>query len=417
MDRGVALPAIWRDRDLAFLVSGEFASQMGSQVLFLLLPWLALARTGDAALAGLAVSAYGLPNALLGLLLGPFVDRAKASRILVASAWLMGLALGGLLALTLAGGLTPARLVGASFVLGCLAAPSRGAVGALVPRLVEARAAREGRALERKELDEANALASGILRASLVVGPALGGALIAWLGPEKPLGVASLGLLVGGALYLFVREARPPRAAKPNLARELGEGLRHLVGEPFVLRVAAFVFVFDATFNAALDIALPAYVQTAFGDARVLGFAASAFGAGALAGALFYKPLGEGKFHGAWLALRLAPAPVVFALPMLTPSPWPLYVGMLAAGVLIQPLNIVLASRMQARTPPEKRGRVLSAFYAASALAVPLAVFASGQLVARFGARAVLAGLALVAALAAVPFLLSRVVQRELANA
>ena len=114
--------------------------------------------------------------------------------------------------------------------------------------------------------DVANAVAlnSAVFNGARIVGPAIGGVLIALLGTALCLILNGLsyGAVVIGLLAMRDSELRPaPRLAVPRsvtaVRDNLGEGLRYVWNTPVVLlaiAVIAFVSTFGMNFNVVLPV-------------------------------------------------------------------------------------------------------------------------------------------------------------------
>src|SRR2546427_264126 len=255
-----------RHRDFRLLFIGRFVSYFGSMVTTVAFPFQVYQLTHSVLLVGLlGVLEFGaiLIFAFVG---GALADaRDRRSMVLLAEAGLMGCSL------LLAGNAAlPHPQVWLLFAVatawGVLDALQRPSLDAMLPRLVE-----------KKELAAAAAL--GSIRSTLgqILGPALGGVLVAAFGLSVTYLVDVGTFLVGLACLTLMRAVPPPvDAERPSLRRVI-EGLRYarsrqeLIGTYVVDMVAMFFGMPLALF--------PAIAQN-LGGARVLGllYAAPAVG-------------------------------------------------------------------------------------------------------------------------------------------
>ena len=255
-----------RHRDFRLLFIGRFVSFFGSMITTVAFPYQVYQLTHSVLLVGvLGVLEFGaiLAVAFVG---GALADaRDRRSMVLLSEASLM------VCSLLLAGNAILAHpqvwlLFGVTIAWGALDAIQRPSLDAMLPRLVD-----------RNELTAAAAL--GSIRSTLgqIVGPALGGVLIAVIGLPLTY-MVDVATFVVGLTCLWLMKAVPPPvdAERPSIRRVI-EGLRYarsrqeLLGTYFVDMIAMFFGMPMALF--------PAIAQT-LGGARVLGllYAAPAVG-------------------------------------------------------------------------------------------------------------------------------------------
>jgi MFS family permease len=255
-----------RHRDFRLLFIGRFVSFFGSMISFVAVPYQTYQLTHSVLLVGLlGVLEFGaiLAVAFLGGALADAQDRRRM--VLLSEAGLM------VCSLLLAGNAALGRpqvwlLFAVSTAWGALDALQRPSLDAMLPRLVE-----------RDELAAAAAL--GGIRGTLgqIVGPALGGVLVAAVGLPVTYLVDVATFVVGLACLGLMRAVPPPvDAERPSLRRVL-EGLRYarsrqeLLGTYFVDMIAMFFGMPMALFPA---------VAQGLGGPKVLGllYAAPAVG-------------------------------------------------------------------------------------------------------------------------------------------
>ena len=130
---------------------------------------------------------------------------------------------------------------------------------------------------------QANSLLEGGFSAAGLIGPALAGILIPFLGAPNVLYIDAATYLVAFLLVLlFVPRPKP-------LDQEAGggllEGLRFVARDSFMGALVLVIVVFGF-FSSALSAALPAHAYLDFGSPRIAGLFYSALGAGALVGTI-----------------------------------------------------------------------------------------------------------------------------------
>jgi MFS family permease len=340
-------------RDLRLLTLGNLVTGFGTQAALVALPYQIYLETRSAFLTGLLGAVELVPLVAMALLGGAFADRHDRRRLLLLDQIALVATAAALAALTLAGD-PPIPLL---YLLGGLTA-GFGAVqnvtrSAIVPNLVEP-----------ERLPSALALNFGLMQVTMVVGPGLGGLLIAAYGVGAAYvvdGVSCLAMVAAAALM----RPQPPQtdadAPAATVLRSIAEGLR------FVRRNRAL------TGSFAIDL-----MAMTFGMPRALFavLAVSVYGAGAAGTGLLYAAVSVGATVAAlttgWLAhARRLGLIVVWAVSVwgaaialagLMPSLWPA-AGLLAVAGAADSVSAVCRSTInQTITPDHMRGRMSSTF-------------------------------------------------------
>jgi predicted MFS family arabinose efflux permease len=216
------------------------ASNVGSWMHLVSAGWLMTSLTTSAALVALLQSANSLPSFLLGLPGGAMADVYDRRRLIL---WTQGVqllvaALIGVLTIT--GAVTPWALLGLTALLGAGMTLGLPAYAAITPDLVPAR-----------QLPAAISLNSVTITASLAVGPALGGVLVAWVGPGPVflLNAASF-VAVLAAVWTWRQPSRVSTLPPEHVLSATRTGLRYVVNAPefvaVLVRAIAFVTAFSA---------------------------------------------------------------------------------------------------------------------------------------------------------------------------
>lgn len=310
------------------LAGSNLAAQSAEQITLAAAPIVAVlafgAREGETGLLQIALT---LPFLLFAIPAGLLADRVSRQGLMVGAESLRALALLATLALLQAGLLNWQLLALLGFVGACGTVAYSVATPTLVPALVPA--ALLGRANARIELGRTLAFAGG---------PALGGALVGWIGAGPAFAAAAALSLMAAALLAGGRE--PPRSpsAGPPSPRSLSAGhpLRDVAdGIAFVARHAVLrpVLVTQLVFNTAFFVIFAVFVPYAIRhlglSASGVGVTLSVFGVGMVIGALlapmmlrrvpFGVVIGVGPVSGLLASLAMAltiwvPTPLLAAL-------------------------------------------------------------------------------------------------------
>ena len=188
-----------RHRDFRLLFIGQVTSNVGDACYAVALPWYVLASHGGAVLLGTVLAAYGIPRTALIAFGGYASDRWRPQTVMLLTDITRAIVIG---ALALAAALGPARagvLVPLAVVIGAGEGLFLPASFSIVPSL-----------LTGDDLGPGNALSSSGTQLATLIGPAVGGALVAIAGPSFAFALDAATFAVS-ALTLYAMRA--PHAA------------------------------------------------------------------------------------------------------------------------------------------------------------------------------------------------------------
>jgi len=393
--RAFASLRMHRNYRLYFL--GQAVSQSGTWIDKVAQAWLVLALTHSAFAVGVLAACQFVPFSVLGLMAGVIVDRLDTWRTvivtqairMVIAATLAGVVLAGVVQVWMV--YTLAVLTGIVLVLD---APSR---QQLTFKMVG-----------RDELPNAVALNSSLFNAARIVGPGIGGLLIAafGVGPAFAINAASFVAVLGGLLLMDTSKlvAFAPREHLPTLFASLREGISYARESPHV-RLVLTMLVAISTIAMNFNVLLPVLAgRTLDSGPGVFGLIAACFGAGALVGGLLSAALSRAS----WKAIVAGAGGLGLTELVLAPqhSLGPAVVLLFIAGVCFTLYTANSNAVLQLRAPDHLRGRVIGFYYFAFNGLAPLGGILTGWLAATGGtelAFAVAGAVTAVVAIAAVP--------------
>lgn len=256
-----------RHKDFAILWVGFVVSHVGDFAQVLAQSWLVVDLTRSAAKVAAVAFAQAVPRFLVTLLAGVLVDRVDRRRLLLITQCLAALQSAVFLALLLAGRVTYPRVLALAFALGFLDALNLTARQTVMPSLVP-----------RALLPRAVALQALGVNVTQIVGPSLGGVLLAAAGVKACLlfNVVTFTVLVG--TLLAAKIPSPPPSAGRRVGDDLREGLRYLIERPALYVPLAMAYALGLLAMPVTRL-LPLYARAVLG-ARALGFGALAAAAG-----------------------------------------------------------------------------------------------------------------------------------------
>lgn len=342
--------------------------------------WLMATLTASPLVISLVQSATTLPVVLLALVAGALADVVDRRRLLLVTQGWMLLASGLLGVLTLAGWVDERSLLMLSFLLGVGAALNAPAWQAIVPELVA-----------REELHAALTLNGLGINMARAVGPALGGLLVASLGPAAAFllnAVSFLGVLL--VLFAWNRPARRSYLPAETLLGAVQAGLRYARHAPglraVLLRSGSFILC-----GSALWALLPVLVRHDLGRGPAFyGLMLGCLGAGAVAGALLLPSIRRRLSTQALLAAAIALMALVLASLSELRSPAGIALVMAAAGASWIALLTTFHAAAQAALAPWVRGRGLAVYLLVFFGGMALGSMLWGAVAERWGPRTAL---------------------------
>ena len=370
-----------RHRNYRLFFFGQMISLIGTWMQTTAQAWLVLELTHSALLLGLVGVLQFLPLMVFSLFGGVLADRVpKRTLLLVAQS--VALVQATILWLLVVTGtvhiwhiLLLAALLGLTQALDT---PTRQAfVGEMVGR---------------EDMPNAIALNSSLVNMARVVGPGLGGLLIAWLGvaPLFLLNAISfiaviIGLVMIDQRTLYALPSRRTDDQKLSTFQSLREGLFYVWHMPTVLLVIAVIGVI-ALFGINFNVMLPLFATDVFHAGPVgYGFISAAYGLGALFSALWVawgnrKPSIRTLLIAAFAFSMLE---IAFALSHFYILSFPLLAGMGFAQIV---MTATANTTIQTVTPNSLRGRVISVYLLVYSGGMPLGNLLAGGLTTLFGA-------------------------------
>ncbi|WP_424210949.1 MFS transporter [Streptomyces sp. BI20] len=368
-------------RGFRLLLAGQLSSTVGDFCYAVALPWLILSGDGGPVLLGTVLACYGIPRVVTIPLGGVIADRFGGRRVMLVADVVRAVAVGLLAALTLTGTPTLAQLAPIAVVLGSCSGVFVPASYTLLPAL-----------LPKEDLGRGNALSTMVNQAGGLLGPTLGGALVAGVGAGWALVVDAVSFLVSAVVLARIRtRAEAPRESGPAGGAEepapAGPTFRELLRRGRLLHVVLVVaLVCNLAFNGTIEVALPALARQGMG-ATGYGVLLTCLSLGGLAGSLVAarsRPVDSPAYLFAGLAVVMGVA--LGAVPYAG--------GLVGAAVCVCVYavasgwqNIVVVTMLQVWTPPALIGRVMSLVMLAVMGTFPISVAVAGFGVRRLGAE------------------------------
>lgn len=369
-----------RHRNFRLFFWGQLISVIGVWMQTTAQQWLVYRITGSQASLGMVTFINFLPVLLFSLFMGVITDQfSRRNLILFTQNWFMLLA--GILTL-----LTWLELVQywhillLAFLLGIGNALDMPARQAFVVEMVDD---------DRRDLMNAISMNSALFNIARIVGPAIGGIVVASFG-EAPAfainGISYLAVIL--ALLLMKVSSQEIRVSRNNPIEKMKDGFRYMFREKVILGLVIMVAAFSMVGFGAITL-VPVFAKDILNiGATGFGHLLSWQGIGAVIGAFIVIVFGDHFHKGKMLfRSRLLIGPGIIGL-ALSRTPWISMVFMAMIGFSFITQLILTNTLIQMIVPDELRGRVLSTYTWALGGFYPLGSLAFGFLGDQIGAPA-----------------------------
>ena len=376
----MALPTAlraFRHADFRRFFAGQFVAQIGSWMQTVAQSWLVLQLTSSPLLLGLIGTLQFGPILLFSIPAGVVADRVRKRRLIL---------------------LTQSVLGGQALVLGALVYWGHVeywhvavlATGVGLANVLDgpARQSLVAEMVGRADVGSAVSLNSACFNAARIVGPSIGGVVIARYGvaPAFALNAAGFAVAIVVMLTLRARGLPQPRADE-SVIQEILTGIR------YVWRTREMMLALGLTFMVSLcvfnfTVYVPLVVRTVLGlGAEGFGFLMASLGVGAVSGALTLATLGP----------RRPPRPLMFAAAALAclgliglaqaRGFWPAVAVLFVTGFFGIIAVVSSNTTMQLAAPDGLRGRVMSIYTLIWGGVFPIGAFLVGAMSERWGVQ------------------------------
>ena len=365
-------------RNFRLFFGGQSISLVGTWITRVATSWLVYRLTGSELLLGVAGFAGQIPTLIITPFAGVLVDRHDRRRILL---WTQAgsLVQSALLAvLTFTDIITVRQIIWLQVVQGIINSFDTPARQAFVSEMVE----------DRRDLPNAIALNSSMVNGTRIIGPSIGGVLIAAFGEGWCFATDAISYIAVIASIVAMRV--PPRvnqeAAEMHLLEELHHGWKY-VFHSVPIRSALLLVAIVSTAGTPYTVLMPAIAaQVLHGGPNTLGLLMTGTGVGALTGALYLAQresvVGLGRII-MWASAVFGIGLVIFSF---TTSLWPAFLVLAIAGggfmIHLAATNTILQTIVEERL----RGRVMSFYTMAFFGTVPIGSLLGGIMAERYGA-------------------------------
>ena len=373
-------------RSFRLLAGGQFTSTIGDYCYAVALPWLVLSNRGGAVLLGTVLACYGVPRMVLIPVGGVLADKVGPRTVMLAAD-------AARCALVAALAVLAARHTASLAVLGPIAAGIGAGEGLFIP----ASFAIMPSLLDEERLAAGNAISTAAVQTGSLLGPAVGGALVAATRASTwAFAIDAASFAVSAAtLALIPRKAAAgtlsaaaDEAAGNSADGGAGQGVLALLKRSRALQVILVVVIAANLAGGGIDgVALPSLAHARFGAAGY-GALLACFAAGSVLGTLAAARTGGLRTPVIFASMAFLVSATALAL---TP-----YLGgeagvlgpaamLFVSGATNGLGNVTFLTVLQKWTAPALLGRVMSAIMLCAFGSYPLSVAVSGVLIRHIG--------------------------------
>jgi MFS family permease len=370
-----------KHRNFQLFTAGQLVSLIGTWMQTTAQLWLVYRLTGSAALLGVFGFANQIPMLVLASVGGYVGDRYSRHRGVIVTQTISMLLAFLLAGLTLTHLIDKWLLIGIAFLVGIVNAFD-----------VPIRQSFFVHMVGKEDLPNAIALNSSIFNGARVVGPAIAGFAISWIGEGWCFFLNGLSFLaVIFALMAMKIELQERKDSGESPLQNLLQGFRFAMNDR-PIRSTLLLMSMLSIFGLQYSVFMPIFAEDVLhSGARGLGFLMSAAGVGAVLGALQFAARTAYRGLAKWIAAMSVICSVCLLIFSQSKVFWLSIVVLFIVGFAATSQMAATNTTVQNRSPEQLRGRLM-AVYATMFMGVqPIGALLAGGLAKRFGAPMTLA--------------------------
>jgi len=375
------------NRNFRLLWFGEGVSLLGDQFYLVGLGWLAMQLTGSSLALGAVMMTAAFPRAILMLVGGAITDRFSPRSVMLVSNAMRALITIILTVLTFTNALQLWQLYVLAAGFGIVDAFFYPAYGSMIPLLVD-----------KENLEAGNGIMYGTMQLSQLIGPASAGILIARTSLSFAFAFDAATFIWASLALILMRlnlNLKPAEAGTGtghsrgihgmlpgktgSLLTEIHDGLGYVMRHPLLGPLLGLVAAVHFAIDAPVFVGVTALAAKRFVGAENLGLMLSAWGGGALLGALIAGVLRVENRGRIVLGLAVLMGVLFITLGFL-PTLYLVVIDLAVMGLANGFWSVLGIAWVQKVVPDEFRGRAMSVVMLASAGIVPFSYALAGWL-------------------------------------
>lgn len=364
---------LFRNRTFLSIWFGHALSVVGDGFSSIALGIWVLQATGSASAMAVIMSTRVVVSILLGAIGGTVVDRTDRRRLMIAMDLVRFATLGGIALLVRSGNTSLLPIIALTALTAAASTFFGPAFQASMVHIVG-----------KEELPRASSLLQISNTICQIVGPFLGGTVVALYGGWTALSLDALSFLVAALAVVIAGSFPSPRqesAQRSSFWGDMVEGVRYIGRNPLAKAVVMSAPLINF-FGNAIGVLLPVIAikiwlasPTQFGALEALFPAGFAIGA-----AMVMVTVKKMRRRGAWMMGGVAIAGALISLQVLMPTVTAAMPITLLSGLALAFTNVLLQLTLQTEVAPEMQGRVFGTLNSLVNVASPLALLSAGLL-------------------------------------
>ena len=364
-------------KDFRYYWTGQCISLIGTWMQSVGQSWLVLSITKSPFLLGLIGTIQFLPVMFLSLFAGTLVDRFPKKKILIFTQTISMLLALILSILVFSSKIKYWHIVLLALILGfvnTLDMPTRQSFAVEV--------------VGKEDLMNAIALNSAVFNLARVLGPAIGGIMMAYLGAAWCFllnGLSYIAVIIG----LFKISSKPyvRKEQNKNVLKDIGEGIKYIFNTKLLLQSIILILIVGI-FIFNFNVLIPVYTKnTLHMEEKAYGFLLSCLGAGSFCGAMAvtFKSKKGPKVKVMYLSAIMTS--IFLVLIGITKSYYISALFLFMAGIFNINFSTNANSTLQMNSKDQYRGRVMSVYSLVFAGATPIGNMFAGTTSDKLGAN------------------------------
>lgn len=367
----------WKGKTALFLTA-QTISLFGSSLVQYAIVWYITLRTSSGAMLTVSTICGFLPQILVSLFAGAFIDRCNRKTLIMVSDSVIALATLALAILFLSG----VREIWLLYVVLAVRSAGTGiqtpAVNAVIPQIVP-----------KHKLLRVNGINSTLSALTMFLSPAAGGLILSVSNVESTflLDVLTAAAGVGITACIAVPRIQADAQQEQSPAEQIRQGLRYMMGTPrlrnlLLYQAAVMILISPSAFLT------PLLVSRTFGpEVFRLTLSEMTYSAGAALGGILIAAFGG--FKNKWKTT--VTAGIFYGLLMIAIGAAPVFAAYLAVnfliGITMPCYNAPLTSLIQEKTDASLHGRIFSVMQITTSCALPLGMLLFGPLADRIAIK------------------------------
>lgn len=263
------------NKNYTLLWWGQFVSQVGNRLYLMALSWYFVAEIGDSKGLFLLFIISSLPSLLFGALVGPLIERWGKKKILIGCDTICGLLTGLLAFMVYKGIATAPGIYTICFLINSINLLFSPAVNSMMPLIID-----------NSQLQRGMSYMKMITFLGQILGAAIGGMLVGFLGVYLTILINSISFLLSAFSELFITFRESITKASGNYFYQIKEGIKYVTDNPLVKKVT-IIAVGCNLFIPVIFVYIPILIKNELGlGAMEYGFADAMIPAGSVLVAL-----------------------------------------------------------------------------------------------------------------------------------